>query len=171
MRVVMPAMVEHVGLTLQVHRGRHVVESAPFRSFFSDSIPYTRHPFLGFKIAPDHEGEWRRNFPRPLLPLQSTEKHRRRNRPTHDDVNLTSDHTFEKRKPFSPSSVPWWNHECGALATNLRFADDASRRTAKTALKLATTKAKREWANAVINEAQKEDLWRVAKFFHPCHLH
>jgi len=80
---------------------------------------------------------------------------------------------FPRRPPVTRGHrrIPWWDHECGTLAANLRFADGDNRRAAKTALKMATIKAKREQANAIINEAQKEHLWRIAEWHHRCHPH
>ena len=84
----------------------------------------------------------------------------------HNDIEQTLAQTLNRKKPFSPRAVPWWNQECGTLAANLCYARDQDRQATHTALKKAMTKAKREWATEVINNAQNQDLWKIAKWRH-----
>jgi hypothetical protein len=126
-------------------------------------------PHTGYKISPEREEAWKREFPVRALPqILSKDDIDAEVELLHVDIGVASEMTFDKRKPFSPRAVPWWNHECGTLAADLRTARDQDRQATRRALKKATTKAKHEWANSILANANGEELWRVAKW---CHGH
>jgi Reverse transcriptase (RNA-dependent DNA polymerase) len=129
--------------------------------------PLAPPPSLGYAISPDNEAAWKRHFPsRPLPLLLSTEDIDRETAALHADIDSTTESTCAKRKPFSPRAVPWWNEECGTLAAIAQSARDEDRKAKRRALRKATVKAKREWANDIVSNAKNEDLWRVAKWRH-----
>ena len=85
-------------------------------------------PFLGYSIPPEKEEDWIRQFPtRPLPPLLTINDIDTETELLHFDIDLTSELTLEKCRPFSPRAVPWWNQECGTLAADVRSARDEDR--------------------------------------------
>ena len=128
-------------------------------------------PPLGFKIELEKEEEWQQSFRTWALPqlLTSANIDTEANL-LHADINSTSELTFDKHRPFSPRTVPWWNQECGTLATDLRSTSNQDQGNIHKALKKATTKAKRDWANEIITKAKGDELWKVAKWHHGRHV-
>ena len=124
-------------------------------------------PLLGFKIDLEQHEEWLHHFPTRALPQLLTPENIDTEADTlYVDIGVASEMAFDKRRPFSPRAVPWWNQECGTLAADLRSANDQNRRDIRRSLKKATTKAKRDWANEIISNAKGDALWRVAKWRH-----
>lgn len=99
-------------------------------------------------------------LPTPPTSLQSAEDIDAKTALLHNDICLTSNRTFEKRKPFSPRSF-----FCGIMNTAFssqpplcgRRVDD-NHRAARSALKRPQSKSN--------GNRPKEDLWRVAKWHH-----
>jgi endonuclease/exonuclease/phosphatase family metal-dependent hydrolase len=100
-------------------------------------IPTGPPPVSGYAISPEKEEDWKRHFPsRPILPLLTKDSVDMETELLHADIGIASDLTFDKRKPFSPRAVPWWNHECGSLAADVRSARDQDRKAARRALNI-----------------------------------
>ena len=77
----------------------------------------------------------------------------------------TASETALKRKGANHArSARWWNPECSAATGKVKSALDREEKArALKALKVTTRRAKREWADALI---QRSDVWEVAKWRH-----
>ena len=75
-------------------------------------------------------------------------------------IKSTSAATFKPRKPFSLKAARWWNDDCQAAVANLHnAATEEDHAEANKTLKSTISKAKRNWANNLLNGATTATLW------------
>jgi endonuclease/exonuclease/phosphatase family metal-dependent hydrolase len=96
--------------------------TALFLSFASvlstDATPQA--PPKVYKTNPAVRDNWIKHFPiHPLPALTTTIAIETEALALHEDIEATSAATLEHWKPFSPQASPWWNKDCGTLATQL----------------------------------------------------
>jgi hypothetical protein len=124
---------------------------------------------LGFVVELDRKEEWIRVFktkspaPQPELTPSAQEIEEAASSLT-EDINMTNEEVFKKRKPFHPRASPWWSAVCDTAVQTLRDApDQAHRKVAHARLRGTIRAAKRLWADEYIEKAQ---LWEVAAWRH-----